>query len=86
MSKNNETKDDKAQYEELLSVQSQRNEIIPEEFPDGPYGSAINAEQLGKSTPWREGQHAISAFAYEERQFHEDRQREFPGSHPTHDE
>ncbi|RAL27006.1 hypothetical protein [Thermoflavimicrobium daqui] len=72
-------------YKELKTVESVRNEILPEEFPEGPYGSTRN-EKLGKSTPWEKDQHAVSNFAYENREFHEGLQREMPGSHPTHDD
>jgi hypothetical protein len=70
---------------ELKTVESQRNELVPEEFPDGPYGAATN-QKLGKSSPWRPHQHAGPQFTYEMREFHEGLPRRFPGSHPTHDE
>jgi len=72
-------------YRELKTVESQRNELVPEEFPEGPVGAATSY-QLGKSSPWRPGQHAGPQFTYEMREFHEGLQREMPGSHPTHDE
>lgn len=46
---------------ELSYVEAQQDDLLLEEFPDGPYGSATN-ERLGKSTPWRKGQRSISAF------------------------
>ncbi|MET3287944.1 hypothetical protein ACTID9_19895 [Brevibacillus fluminis] len=68
-------------------VQSQRNEILQEEFPEGPYGSSRNEARLGKSTPWEEGQHSTTTrFTYETREFHENLQRLVPGSHPIHDD
>jgi hypothetical protein len=45
---------------ELSYVQSMRNDVLPEEFPEGPYGSAALAEGIGKSEPWRPGQRAVS--------------------------
>lgn len=72
-------------YRELKTVESQRNELVPEEFPEGPVGAATNFP-LGKSTPWRPGQHAGPRFTYEMREFHEGIPRVIPGSHPTHDE
>ncbi|HHY66119.1 MAG TPA: hypothetical protein GX517_02765 [Alicyclobacillus sp.] len=40
-----------------------RHDIMPEEFPEGPYGMAENQEfTLGKSTPWEEGQRVVSRF------------------------
>lgn len=67
-------------------VQSQRNEILPEEFPEGPYGSLRNESRLGKSAPWEEGQRSKSAYTYETREAHEDLQRLVPGAHPLHDD
>ncbi|MBA4493705.1 hypothetical protein ACFO25_04840 [Paenactinomyces guangxiensis] len=77
---------DKDSFEELETVQSVHNEIIPEEFPEGPYGAATTPEKPGKTSPWRPGQRSVSAFTYEMRQFHEGLPRVIPGSHPTHDE
>ncbi|MDN4595450.1 hypothetical protein NWF35_16450 [Polycladomyces subterraneus] len=76
----------KRDFHDVSTVESQRNELIPEEFPEGPYGAAHNEPQLGKSTPWRPGQHAAPQFTYEMREFHEGLPRQAPGSHPTHDE
>lgn len=72
-------------YQELDSVVSQHQELSPEEFPEGPYGSAIPS-RLGKQSPWRPGQHAAPQFTYEMRKFHRGLPRQFPGSHPTHDD
>ena len=47
---------------ELSIVQAQQNDILVEEFPDGPYGAAIDGPIEGKSTPWRESQQSVSAF------------------------
>jgi hypothetical protein len=47
---------------EISYVQSMRNDVLPEEFPEGPYGSAALAEGIGKSEPWRPGQRAVSPF------------------------
>jgi hypothetical protein len=70
-------------YSEFDTVNSQRNELIPEEFPEGPYGSPNNFE-LGHN--WQEDQHVISAFAYENRQFHEGIERQIEPRHLTHDD
>lgn len=72
-------------YRDLKTVESYRNEMIPEEFPDGSYG-ASTSQKPGKSSPWRSTQHASPRFTYEMRGFHEGMKRQFPGSHPTHDE
>ena len=63
-------------------------EIIPEEFPEGPFGSPINRHEkvVGKSTPWKPGQRRASAYVYPDKDQHDDLQRQMPGSHPIHDE
>ncbi|CAJ1001762.1 MULTISPECIES: hypothetical protein [Bacillales] len=76
---------DNQRYSELSVVESQRNEIIPEEFPEGPYGAATN-DKLGKATGWEPGQHAISNFTYEYRNFHQNLPRQDESAHPVHDE
>ena len=68
-------------YGDLSTVESQRNEIIPEEFPEGPYGSANSFAIEGKSDPWREDQRRISAYAYENRRLHEEMERAYPPDH-----
>lgn len=71
---------------DLATVESRRNDLAVEEFPEGPYGSDIVAASLGKSTPWRPEQRRSSAFAYENRQLHAGFEREYPGDHELHDE
>ncbi|MFC4076106.1 hypothetical protein [Salinithrix halophila] len=73
-------------YNDVGTVESQRNELVPEEFPEGPYGASTNEDVLGKESPWRASQHAGPQFTYEMRQFHEGIPRQVPGSHPTHDD
>lgn len=63
---------------DLTSVESQRNDLIPEEFPEGPYGSSLPMESLGKSTPWRQDQRPPHAFGYENRELHEGMYRNDP--------
>jgi hypothetical protein len=74
------------EFTDLATVESQRNDLIAEEFPEGPYGSSIITESLGKSTPWRRDQRPPNRFSYENREFHAGMPREYPGDHPTHDE
>lgn len=76
------------QYDELTTVEVQRNFIIPEDLPDGPYGAPGGADTPveNKSTPWEKEQRSHSAFNYENKSLHENLPRKFPGSHPTHDE
>lgn len=65
---------------DLATVESQRNDLTYEEFPEGPYGSPVNREQLGKSTPWRIDQRGASTqFDYENHELHEGFPRNYPG-------
>ena len=75
-------------YYDFSNVEKQRNFLIPEDLPEGPYGAPRGADTPveNKSTPWQEGQRYQSAFNYENKSLHEDRQRKFPGSHPPHDD
>lgn len=79
-------KERRSEYTDLATVESQRNDLTAEEFPEGPYGSSIIPEELGKSTPWREDQRSPNSFSYENRSLHEGLSRQYPGAHPTHDE
>ncbi|ADU31660.1 hypothetical protein [Evansella cellulosilytica] len=72
-------------YRDFIAVEKNKNEIIPEATPEGPYGSPIEGT-LGKNSPWKEDQQAISAFTYENRNLHEGLERKDPGAHPTHDD
>lgn len=73
-------------YTDLATVESQRNDIIPEEFPEGPYGAATNEDVLGKDTPFLASQHAAPQYTYENREFHAGIPRQDPDAHPTHDD
>ncbi len=79
MSNNGFSKENKNQYTDLASAESQRNDLIPEEFADGPYGSPTNAEALGKSTPWRVDQRPPTPFDFENRELHAGMERQYPG-------
>lgn len=76
--------EDRRPYTDLATVESARNDLAAEEFPEGPYGSSLRSESLGKSTPWREDQRPPNRFAYENRQLHEDLPRHDPPAHETH--
>jgi hypothetical protein len=78
-------KEDEHIYTDFATVESQRNDLTAEEFPEGPYGSSLPMESLGKSTPWRESQRPQKRFSYENRQLHAGMPRDYPGDHPTHD-
>ena len=80
MSKNNDFIEEKRnEFTDLATVESQRNDLIAEEFPDGSYGSPVNAESLGKSSPWRVDQRPPNRFDYENRELHAGMEREYPG-------
>ncbi|KMK77652.1 hypothetical protein [Alkalihalobacillus pseudalcaliphilus] len=70
------------------NVEEAKETILPEDLPEGAYGSPFKKDETvtGKSSPWEEGQHANSAFTYENKQLHRNHQRLDPSSHPTHQE
>jgi hypothetical protein len=78
--------EDRRKYTDLATVESQRNDLTAEEFPEGPYGMSLESESLGKSSPWREDQRPPNRFNYENRELHEGLPRVFPADHETHDE
>lgn len=78
----------KDKYSDFASAVKQRTFLTAEEYPEGPYGSPINADERveNKSTPWQKGQQYYSNFTYENRNLHENIPRQYPGAHPTHDD
>lgn len=62
--------------------------LIPEEFPEGAFGSPFNADAPveSKSTEWEKGQRRASSFTYPDKEQHDEKPRQMPGSHPLHDE
>ncbi len=74
----------KRDFSDVSTVESQRDNLLPEEFPEGPYGSPIN-RKLSKDTPYLDSQRSTSAFTYEGKEFHEGLERHDPTSHPTND-
>ncbi|MFB4474332.1 hypothetical protein [Virgibacillus sp. SK37] len=81
-------KDHNKKFSNFSNVEKMKNELIPEEFPEGSFGSAINKEETvsSKSTEWNEGQKRMSAYVYPDEDQHDDLPRQFPGAHPLHDE
>lgn len=79
-------KEDK--YSDFSNVNNRRNALIPEEFPEGAFGSTVNQEEpvYSKSTPWKDGQYRESAYVFPYKEMHEDLPRQVPGAHPIHDE
>lgn len=66
-------------HTDLSTVESQRNDLAVEEFPEGSAGTSLPTESLGKSTPWRAEQRAAGRFDYENHELHQGLQREYPG-------
>lgn len=75
-------------YTDFSNVETQRNFLVPEQTPEGPYGSPFLKDDpiQTKSTPWQKGQQYYSAFAYENRTLHQNMPRQMDGAHPTHDD
>jgi len=79
---------EKETYTDFSNVETQRNFLIPEQLPEGPYGSPRNKDEpvTNKSTPWQEGQRYYSAFNYENKSLHQNLERHDMPAHPTHDD
>src|SRR5699024_10557163 len=82
------SKKGKKDYSDFSNVRRMQNELIPEEFPEGGFGSSIKKEESveGKSTPWKEGQFRQSAIVYPDTEHHEDLSRKISDAHTIHDE
>ncbi|GAA4837036.1 hypothetical protein GCM10023310_13170 [Paenibacillus vulneris] len=76
--------EDRHKYTDLETVESQRNDLTAEEFPEGPYGADLHEATSEKSSPWRIDQHPPNTYTYENRELHAGISRDYPGSHPTH--
>lgn len=76
-------KEERAEYTDLSTVESQRNDLIPEEFPEGPYGADLLSESLGKSSPSRKDQRPPNRFDYEDRNLHMGTEQNYPGADET---
>jgi hypothetical protein len=75
-------------YSDFSTVEKIKNFLVPETFPEGPYGSPRGKDDpvQNKSTPWQKGQRHYSAFNYEYKSLHQDIPRRDPGAHPVHDD
>lgn len=71
-------KEERDEYTDLSTVESQRNDLTAEEFPEGPFGSSLMTESLGKSSPWRADQRPPNSFDYENRGLHQELKRDYP--------
>ncbi|MGG3522125.1 hypothetical protein ABES33_19920 [Bacillus pseudomycoides] len=67
------------QYTDFTAAEARHQYVIPEEFPEGPYGSSTN-RKLGKSTPWEKDQKAHKAFSYEYEKQYEETEQQYPES------
>lgn len=68
-------KDEK--YTDVTAAEARHQYVIPEELPEGPYGSPTN-RKLGKSTPWDEDQKTHKAFSYEYEKQYEETEYQYP--------
>ncbi|PEY42120.1 hypothetical protein CN354_04915 [Bacillus cereus] len=66
-----------AQYTDVTVAEARHEFVIPEEFPEGPYGSSTN-RKLGKSTPWEKDQKTHKAFSYEYEKQYEETKQQYP--------
>lgn len=71
-------KEERDEYTDLSTVESQRNDLTAEEFPEGPFGSSLMTESLGKSSSWRADQRPPNRFDYENRELHQELKRDYP--------
>ncbi|MBE3563209.1 MAG: hypothetical protein IMX05_05740 [Hydrogenibacillus schlegelii] len=68
---------------DVKAVESWRHELIPEEFPEGPYGAPREMEVGGE---WHPDDTRLSAFQYENRELHESIPRHLPPVDETYGE
>lgn len=75
-------------FSDFTNVKNIHDDLIPEEFPEGPFGSPIHTNQpvSGKSSPWESGQRRQSAYIYSDKAIHNDLPRQTPGAHHLHDQ
>ncbi|QJC54257.1 hypothetical protein HGI30_07315 [Paenibacillus albicereus] len=66
-------------YTDLSTVESSRNDLTFEEFPEGPYGATLHPEEPVKEEPWRPEQRQPNRFGYENRRLHGEQERDYPG-------
>ncbi|MFK4997328.1 cytosolic protein [Bacillus sp. N9] len=80
--------DENVRYTDVSNAETKKNDVIPEEMPEGAYGAprGEHTPVENKSTPWKEGQRSYSAFNYEFKSMHENKPRKAPDAHPTHDD
>lgn len=79
---------EKREYTDFSNVEDMRNMVLPEIFPEGPYGAPRRKDEPveNKSSEWKEGQRYYSAYNYEFKSLHQNLPRQYPGAHPAHDD
>lgn len=77
--------DDTKNYSDFKNVEIQRTTRVPEQTPEGPYGSPIGKYKPVSPQPERK-RRDYSAFNYENKELHENLPRQGAIAHPTHDE
>ncbi|MDY0322485.1 MAG: hypothetical protein RBR24_00520 [Candidatus Carbobacillus sp.] len=65
----------KEQGTPLRTDHTYRHHLLPEEFPEGPYGSPMAMEV---SREWLEDDHRVSAFEYTDKTLHQGIPRHLP--------
>ncbi|WP_174728356.1 cytosolic protein [Mesobacillus harenae] len=75
-------------YTDFSNVETLKNFLTSEEFPEGPFGSPIrkDAPVQNKADKWEEGQRFYTPFNYEFKNLHQNLPRQMEGAHPTHDD
>ncbi|PTQ56115.1 MAG: hypothetical protein BSOLF_0808 [Candidatus Carbobacillus altaicus] len=73
--KKNDERDRWRDSEHLKTEHSYRHDLLPEEFPEGPYGSPMEMEVARE---WSQDDHRVSAFEFESKEFHEGIPRHLP--------
>lgn len=81
-------KRDDRTYDSISTDEKRKNELIPEEFPEGPFGSTFNQHEpvSSKSTEWKPGQKRMSPYDYPDEEKHEDVPRQWPAADPLRDD
>ncbi|MCU9612825.1 cytosolic protein [Caldibacillus lycopersici] len=75
-------------YSDFTNVEAGKNYLVPEEMPEGAYGSAFGVEKPveNKSSKWQDGQRPYSSYNYGFKALHEGMPRQMDDAHPPHDD
>jgi hypothetical protein len=66
-------------FVDIATVESQRNDLSLEEFPEGPVGAASSLGRIMKSSHRRKEQRTSHRFGYENHNLHKNLPRNYPG-------